>query len=985
MKKELTIAAKFDTSDFDKTVESMQKKLKDIYAPADNIRAQQQTSQRMQQVGMQSPVGAVTQDQMAKATQQKVRDTENLIKSEAQGQEKVGKLLAQRVEKMKELQKLQSEMIRGSEEEVKIREKMSRIEENNRRLNEVYQGKAANVSALIQERERITNMGQTHSDYGQMPKDFAGAMDDFGGGPKPPRGGNVLGLMSGAAGVIGTVGGAIGATGAIAERFTGYGQRLESAKGSAVAGTTGKDLQDVYAGRSPFESAFTKEREASAGLSKQKEDRNRVTDRMKGIGSVLGIGAGVLGIGAGLAGGAASIAAAPFTAGASLAGLPAAGAMLAGGTAAFGAGVSGLSNDRNRKGIFGGQEYEQLLASQRAQDFRSSYEDLKNQDPEKRLTIDKFEQDREANVRSQRQLGLSNKQFYGEGGFLESNKNQGFGREQAMQMASSIIAAGGSARTERKEIEVPVEKQQFQQALTKEENKIFAPQESTQDKAAKNPNIGMDFTGVDTTTGLSTKTKVERPVEIKEPEEIPGIPTAKSKKIDWSDTSTYPGNKDVQEPLKPEDFVRKTVNPVEELSSKKDPADIAQLGKDIGIDLQSANSTSKEEERPTTTKQEVGAGTVGLGNQLERAGLNGAQMVGSLSASIQSPEANRRATISIMSEAFKIGLDNTEFAEENRKFTTAAAGIIGRTGVTEKSDQDRISETLAQFLGSRTNAGVQNAQGDYEKFQERSSQMTGRRGALRFSSAMQDKDVSKLSASDQTELLSMRDEDLNEKNPALHTLAKDAGISVEELISKRKDIDKKGRFVGPGQKERIAGAKKTVDEYMEKSNKSLAEIGDDINSGKAPKEVTEAIGRMQLELSKTDNEKGITSGEGIGKVGELLKTVGKGRTEDTKTKAEKLLEQGEGRIEDSFTKKSAEGADEARKAFTGLNEELWKVVKNVDTFKEAVVQSGSALKEAAEVNKAGLPQSSGTNEDIAKAIAGGNAKTQQQGAKPKGR
>jgi len=771
VKKELELSVKFDTSDFDKSVESMQKKLKEIYAPADAVRAQTQTNQRLQQLGLGSTGGGASADQMAKATQNSRRESDLAIREQVKGQEQLGKLLAARESVLEKMKKQQQEAIRDTERELELRKKIGDIEVNNARMREVMRGKDQAINAALDRREQFEIKGG--SDYGKTPNDFAGAMDDFSkSGSRQPSG--AMGMIGKG---LGGIGGALVTAAGIAEGYTGYGQRLEAAKGSAIQNTTGKDLQDVYSGRSPFEMNFMKEREAASGLAAQKEDRNRWTDRVKGIG-----------YGAVIAGGAAL----------STTGL---GALL--GVPMMAAGAAGLSNDRTRKGIFGGDEYEQLLAAERGGDFRKSYEDLKNQDVEKKATVQGFEQNSDRNVRAQRMMGLSNKQFYGDGGFMEETKNAGFSTEQGLQNASAIIGAGGSSRM------------------------------------ANNP----------------------------------------------------------------------------------------------------------------------------LGLQADRAGLNGAQMVGTLSGSLQAPEANKRAMISIMSEAFKTGLDATEFAEENRKFTQAAANIIGKTGVTGEADQDRLVGVLGSLLGNKTNQGVAQAQSDYEKVQQRSSQTSGRRGALKFSASMQDPLLGKASTSDQAELMSMRDEDLNEQNPAIGAIARSIGPNVtnKQVIDAAKKANQSGRFLSPGQKDRMSASQAKVQKYMDDNGLAPSDLGKQIQNGTAPQEVSDAVGRMKLEMSKTDSTGGITSGEGIGSIGEFLHS-GK-KDSDTKGKAEKDLK-GSERIEDAYTKKAAEGADEARQAFNRLTTELWNVVKGADALKESVSRAGPGGSAVAKENLKNLPQGSGTNEDV---------------------
>src|ERR1044072_4648743 len=111
MKKELLIAAKFDTTEFDKSIEQMQRKLKDIYAPADIIKSQNATSQRLNQAGFGGAMSAPTQEAFVKATQQSRREFDSLIREQATGQEKLTKLISKREEKLKALQEQQNQMI----------------------------------------------------------------------------------------------------------------------------------------------------------------------------------------------------------------------------------------------------------------------------------------------------------------------------------------------------------------------------------------------------------------------------------------------------------------------------------------------------------------------------------------------------------------------------------------------------------------------------------------------------------------------------------------------------------------------------------------------------------------------------------------------------------------------------------------------------------------------------------------------------------
>lgn len=819
MKKELLISAKFDTSDFDKSVERMQNRLKDLYAPADMVRAQTQTNQRLQQIGMGDARPGVSQDQYAKTQIQTKRQLDTFIKEEVKDQEKLTKMLVNREAKIKSLQEQQKQTVKNSKEELDIKEKISKLEENNFRAKEYYKQRESTINQALDARKKVS------------PNDIPGLIEAFKGGgmkygmsqiPGAFRQ-NPMGMGASMMGGIGAAAGMIGGIGSAAEKFTGYGMRLESARGSAVSGTTGKDLTDIYGGRSPFEAAYMPERTEAAGLAAQKAGRNRVTDRMKGIGSVGGLLAGAGLVGGGLLTGAASLAGMPFTAGGSALGLGAAGTMIAGGAGMIGGGVAGLSNDRSRKGILGGKEYEQLLASQQAKDFRQTLDDLKEQDPGKKLALEDFEKNYQKNVQSQRMLGLSNKEFYGEGGFKQKAAAAGFMPEQAIGMAQSIVGAGGSARM-----------------------------------------------------GRSAE----------------------------------------------------------------------------------------------------------FGLQMERSGLsNAGSVLGAMSGSIQNPESTKRATISIMSEAFKIGLDNTDFAEENRRFTQAAANIIGKSGATSESDQDRLTQTLGMFLGERSNKGVEAAGGAYERFQERGSQLGGRRGAMRLSAARQDANLSRLGTAELTELLGMRPEDIREDSASSRSFAKDAGLegpgAVGKLQEKLKALNKQSRFLVPSNASKVKDQQGVVEKYMKEQGLSYSEIREKSRKGELPNDVDYALGKIDI-AGNIEEKGGLTTAASEAATGEFFEGSSGSTKKADKGATKAMLEGTGGRLEDTYTKKAAEGADEARKNFNAMTEELGKAAAATKEFVNSVAPLADQLHGTAGSRQQTQPKGNPMNRDIVGPIL------QPQAGKPKG-
>jgi hypothetical protein len=575
-----------------------------------------------------------------------------------------------------------------------------------------------------------------------------------------------------------------------------FSARLEGARGSAIQNTAGQDLKDIYSGRAPFEAAWSKERGQASGIAQKQSFWERIKDRTLGLGSI----ASILG---GTAVGGASLLGAPFSAGGTTLGLPVAAGMI-------GTGVAGLMNDRNRKGVLGGADYEHLMASQQAENFRKNYEALKEQDPGKKLLLEQFEQNKTRDVGIQRSLGLSGAGYRGEGGFLQRGVQAGFGNEQMIGMANQILGAGGSARS---------------------------------------------------------------------------------------------------------------------------------------------------------------GGQAQLGLQMERMGLtNASQILGQLGGSMQSTDSSKNATISIISEAFKIGLDNTQFAEENRKFSEAAASALAKSGATTGADQDRIVSTLSMFMGERTNAGVSAAQGAYERYQERGSQLGGRRGIMRLAEARKDNIFNKLPTQDLVELLGARPDQLREDSSFLRGYATQLStpektVTPQDILSSLGKVQSATRFQIPGRSKEVMGYTKTITDYMSANGLSRQELMEKSRRGELPATVESAMGLTERRLSQ-ENSGGFNVMQNEADLGEL---VGKGTQEKQYITPQERLE-GTGRIEDVYTKKAAEGADEARKNFNAMTGELWKLAEAAKEFVNQVAPAASALHATTQGRT--RPTGSSTNQDILSTMYG---------------
>lgn len=723
----------------------MQRKLKDLNAPQNAVGAQAQTAARLSQMGV-SGINAPAQAAQERASLQYRKNLDTYIKDEYKKQEDLVKLMGIKERGLQRLAKAQSNATDNVEKELKIREKIAKVEENQARHRQEYaqRDQAINQAADIKEKQ----------DQGP-----------------PSRMSHVLSTIGSPAGIAAGVAAFAGAI-KIVQHLAGYGQRLEEARGNAIEGVIGKDLSAAYAGRSPFDAAWMDERATAQGLAGKKAGWNKWTDRAQGwVGTALvagGIGATVL----------------------------SGGTMGVPGMMAAGLGSALLTSDRSRTSVFSPEEHAQLLAAEETKDFWGNLENFTNQDQKKKLTMEHYEQNFMRDLQAQRTLGLTDNGFYEEGGLLKRGKQAGFTRELTVDMAQSIVGAGGSAR--------------------------------------------------------------------------------------------------------------------------------------MGNEAQ-------------------------FGLQMQRAGLtNASQVLGTLSGSLQAPGASTNAVVTVLAEAFKRSLNTSDYVEETRRFTAAVTDVIAKTGAVSPESQARIADTFGMFYGERTNAGVQSARNAYEEFQQRSSEVGGRRGTMRWAEAMQDENLSRLSQADLADFLSSKSNTLS-SDPTRLEYFKQMGkfSSREAVMAKHSEGSKNARFLSPIVRAKAMEHAKTIADYMTLTGLSNTEIGELAHADKLPSNIMGAIGGIGSAMGSEGQT--LNFQDTISNMGELLSYAGIPKKQLDRGAAEKALSGSTDRIGDKFVESIANSADLVRANFNELKNVLIKAADSAGKLSDSAGSASSAQRGASESHRVGLP------------------------------
>ena len=175
-----------------------------------------------------------------------------------------------------------------------------------------------------------------------------------------------------------------------------------------------------------------------------------------------------------------------------------------------------------------------------------------------------------------------------------------------------------------------------------------------------------------------------------------------------------------------------------------------------------------------------------LGLQVQRGfGLNNAgSLLGTLSGGMGSSGATSEATIKLLSEGMRLGLDSSQFREENRKFSESAAEVISRSGVTSGAGTDSVLDQFGGFFGDKTNKGMEAGKTAYDTYQNLTSSTSGPNGVMRLAGMIKDNKLSGLSGTDRGALMQLPAEQMNPDNPTVQDIASRNGMESSDLISR---------------------------------------------------------------------------------------------------------------------------------------------------------------------------------------------------------
>lgn len=222
---------------------------------------------------------------------------------------------------------------------------------------------------------------------------------------------------------------------------------------------------------------------------------------------------------------------------------------------------------------------------------------------------------------------------------------------------------------------------------------------------------------------------------------------------------------------------------------------------------------------------------------------NASNVLGNLSGSIGNSEASKKAFIEMIAEGQRIGLDSSQFAEENRRFLDTTSQIINQSGATGGSDVDRITKRFGGFVGEDlTNKGIQSAQTAYQAYNTNASQTAGPRGVLRFSALKSDPVLGKLSGQDQIALMGIKDDQLTSDDPIIQSISDKLGIEPEDLVARMHGVNEKGS--------NLMGSTDKYRDQLKNLSSQLKNETDPTKQAQIQKQMRSTLGRLNENLQR---------------------------------------------------------------------------------------------------------------------------------------
>lgn len=424
--KEITLSARLDDAQLVQDFANVQKKVRQMMEQETRMAQGMRINQNLMGAGMPA---------MGQYSQQAYQQAYN------QNNSSMRQIYAQEVEQLGRMEKIRDSLTKKLERQAALQAQMLA---QGKEISSIENSRAMTAERLERANENIARKQTLLNGSSKLLRPNMGGGEAY-GPPNPPAPPGAPEMsMADVAGNLAKAGSIIAAIAKVSQTinavYRGFGSApidTVSGMGSAVQGTTGREVSAIYSGRSAIENAYLPEKRKAAAMAAEMLKRNEETglkDSLWGIAGATGAGAAAgTGVGA-LFGGVGAVP----------------GALIGGGIGLLGSVGSALTNKQSMHTLL--SPFSSTMASARqadllenyAGDYNKSLNGLKEMNPLKKEASEQYNSNYGKYLQFQRQMGLNYNSFHGVGGFREYATQNGFSDDQAMGMSGQILGAGGS-------------------------------------------------------------------------------------------------------------------------------------------------------------------------------------------------------------------------------------------------------------------------------------------------------------------------------------------------------------------------------------------------------------------------------------------------------------------------------------------------------------------------------------------------------------
>jgi len=199
---------------------------------------------------------------------------------------------------------------------------------------------------------------------------------------------------------------------------------------------------------------------------------------------------------------------------------------------------------------------------------------------------------------------------------------------------------------------------------------------------------------------------------------------------------------------------------------------------------------------------------------------NAGNIMGKASNMLGDSGSSEQVLVRTLAESVRLGLDSSQFSEEQRQFTQQLSDIAIQAGTGSASEMGNIMNQAADYMGSTSRYGIGAGVDNFKMMQQIGSRTTGPRGALQAAAIENDPMLSQLGDDERAYMAKMQPQFINMENEDIRNISgglfdKTGGVLGDQTFDSKEDFQKEFVKRGKGAKRKSTFLRAETDEYSQ--------------------------------------------------------------------------------------------------------------------------------------------------------------------------